>query len=172
MGAVAWGLWQTPRFPSHQSTIIRVRASLTDSSRPWGARSIASLGPRARHFRVFLIGRHFQTPLTCLKGACQKLKSPPFSILLHGRPGSWLWQMARHHCYAWPVRKSSGYAGSSNERADISRYQSRRISGSRRTRTALHRLPNGHRWRQETPRGRLYPRAVPADRAAFRRPVA
>jgi hypothetical protein len=26
-------------FPSHQSTILRVRASLTDSSRPWGARS-------------------------------------------------------------------------------------------------------------------------------------
>ena len=84
MGAVAWGLWPTPRFPSHQSTIIRVRASPTDSSRPWGARSIASLGPRARHFRVFLIGRHFQTPSACLKAACQTLKSPPFSILLHG----------------------------------------------------------------------------------------
>jgi hypothetical protein len=81
MGAVAWGLWPTPRFPSHQSTIIRVRASLTDSSRPWGARSIASLGPRARDFRVFLIGRNFQTPSACLKDARQKLKSPPFSIL-------------------------------------------------------------------------------------------
>src|SRR5713226_4130621 len=34
-----------------QSTIIRVRASLTDSSRPRGARSIASVWPWVDHFR-------------------------------------------------------------------------------------------------------------------------
>ena len=50
-----------------QSTIIRVRPSLTDSSRPRGARSIASVWSDHGDFRTTPVNGHSQDRLACLK---------------------------------------------------------------------------------------------------------
>jgi hypothetical protein len=56
-----------------QSTIIRVRPSLTDSSRPRGARSFASVWPRTDDFRSTPINRHRYRASACLKCANKRL---------------------------------------------------------------------------------------------------
>jgi hypothetical protein len=75
-----------------QSTIIRVRPSLTDSSRPRGARSIASFWPSADLFRSAPNSGHSQRRSACLKGAMSGLmhryKSHVYSITSSARPSN------------------------------------------------------------------------------------